>query len=376
MTDAINIFVPTFRVDECLEEVRECLERGWTGMGFKTNQFEEEWREFSGHENSVFLSSATAALHTALEVLKAARGWNDGDEVITTPLTFVSTNHSILHARLKPVFADVDEFLCLDPDAVQGAIGPRTRAVIFVGLGGSTGRFDEVVEICRAHGLALILDGAHMAGTRLNGRTPGLDADAACYSFQAVKNLPTGDSGLVAFREPRLAEEARKFSWLGISKDTYARSNSQTYAWYYDVEQLGYKYNGNSVMAALALVGLRYLEVDNGSRRKMSETYDLGLRENGRLAKVPVPDGCLSSRHLYQVLVRDRDELVAQLNAEGINPSVHYRDNRQYRMYQQGFDTCPNATRKSAELLSLPLHLRLTEEDVLRVVEAMNRLTD
>jgi hypothetical protein len=113
--DAIQLFVPTFRIEECLAEVRECLEKGWTGIGFKTIAFETAWNEYTGLPHAHFLNSATAGLHLAMRLLKQRHEWADGDEVITTPLTFVSTNHAILYENLNPVFADVDEYLCLDP---------------------------------------------------------------------------------------------------------------------------------------------------------------------------------------------------------------------------------------------------------------------
>ena len=133
----IQLFTPAFRVDECLAEIRECLEKGWTGLGFKTVEIEEAWREYSGLPHAHFVNSATAGLHLAVRLLKEREGWVDGDEIISTPLTFISSNHAILYENLRPVFADVDEYLCLDPASVAERIGPRTRAVMFVGLGGT-----------------------------------------------------------------------------------------------------------------------------------------------------------------------------------------------------------------------------------------------
>ena len=191
----IQLFVPTFRVDECLAQVRECLEKGWTGLGYKTIEFEAAWSAYAGLPHAHFLNSATAGLHLAVRLLKERFGWQDGDEIISTPLTFVSSNHAILYERLHPVFADVDQYLCLDPASIEARITPRTRAVIFVGLGGNTGQLDAVIQLCRARGLKLILDAAHMSGTRLRGRHVGSEADVSVFSFHAVKNLPTADSG-------------------------------------------------------------------------------------------------------------------------------------------------------------------------------------
>jgi dTDP-4-amino-4,6-dideoxygalactose transaminase len=140
MTKNIQVFKPTYRVEETLELIKECMEIGWTGMGFKTIEMETKWKEYTGVTNAHFLNSATAGLHVAVALFKAKYGWEDGDEIISTPLTFVSTNHAIKYERMQPIFADVDEFLCLDPEDIKRKITPKTRAVIFVGLGGSTGR--------------------------------------------------------------------------------------------------------------------------------------------------------------------------------------------------------------------------------------------
>ncbi len=116
---SIQVLKPKYHVEECLEQIRECLEIGWTGMGFKTVEFENEWKKYTGHENAHFLNSATVGLHLAVEILKQENGWNDGDEIITTPVTFVSTNHAILYENMKAVFADIDEYFCIDPDDVE-----------------------------------------------------------------------------------------------------------------------------------------------------------------------------------------------------------------------------------------------------------------
>ena len=195
----------------------------------------------------------------------------------TTPITFVSTNHAILYENLKPVFADVDQYLCLDPTDVEKKITDKTRAVMFVGYGGRVGQLDKVLEICKNHGLRLILDAAHMSGTRVNGVTPGTweGVDVAVYSYQAVKNLPTGDSGMICFADGELDAECRKVSWMGINKDTYSHTSSEgTYKWNYGVDYVGYKYNGNAIMAAIALAQLPYLDEENVRRREIVKMYN------------------------------------------------------------------------------------------------------
>jgi len=368
---AIQLFAATFEVEECLAEIRECLEKGWTGLGFKTVQFEDTWKAYTGMPHAHYLNSATVGLELAVKVLKMENNWADGDEIISTPLTFVSSNHAILYAGMDVVFADVDEYLCLDPKSIEERITPKTRAVMFVGLGGNVGRYEEVAALCKKRGLKLILDAAHMAGTRLHGEIPGKDADAAVYSFQAVKNLPTADSGMICFKEAKYDEIVRKLTWLGINKDTYARTNEAgSYKWMYDVEYLGYKYHGNSVMAAIGLVQLKYLDRDNAYRRTLADWYE-GHFKGTAVRTIPVAPDCESSRHLFQICIQNRDELMAALNTHEIYPGVHYRDNTEYRMYAHGKGTCPNSHKASDELISLPMHMRLTRTDVDYIAECV-----
>ena len=368
----IHLFVPTFNVEECVNAVRECLNKGWTGLGDKTVEFEHVFCETFGHPYAHFVNSATAGLHLAVKTLKEFGGWEEGDEIITTPITFVSTNHAILYEQLTPVFADVDDYLCLDPKSIEKAIGPRTRAVMFVGLGGNTGQWSEVVKLCRRRGLAVILDAAHMTGARLDGKNPALAADASVYSFHAVKNLPTADAGMVCFSVEKYDQAVRKLSWLGIDKDTFARSaTSLPYKWRYEVDTIGYKYHGNSIMAALALTQIRSLEADNAYRKRLCECYIERLSGIDGVRLVPVAPGCESSRHLFQVLVKNRDEVMTELNKRRIYPGIHYRDNTEYPMYRYAEGSCPKARVISNSVISLPLHLRLDQFDIDRVAGAL-----
>jgi len=369
----INVFRPKFHTDEILEQIRECLDKGWTGLGFKTVEFENKWKEYTGFQNAHFLSSNTVGLHLAVHIFKKIGKWQDGDEIITSPLTFVSSNHAIMYERMKPVFADIDEYLCLDPASVEKMITPKTKAVMFIGIGGNTGRYLEIVEICKKHNLKLILDAAHMAGTRLNGEHVGKEADVVVYSFQAVKNLPTADSGMICFKENDLDALARKLCWLGISKDTFQRFNAAqgSYNWKYDVPDVGFKYHGNSIMASIALVQLQYLDEDNARRNEIAALYTKLLENEKKVEIVMDAPGCSSSRHTFQIRVPNRDDVMQHFYDNQIYPGVHYIDNTEYSMYNYGHGTCPNAHLASAELLTLPIHLFLTDEEIHKVVSVL-----
>ena len=362
----IQLFKAKYEVDECLKEIRECLEVGWTGMGFKTVKFEDAWKKYTGLPYAHYLNSSTMGLYMAVDILKEEYGWSDGDEIISTPITFISTNHAIAKSNMKAVFADIDETMCLNPKSVREHITDKTRAIMYVGLGGNVGNYKEIIEICKEHNLKFILDAAHMTGTRLDGRIPGSEADVVVYSFQAVKNLPTADSGMICFKDGKLDEIVRKKAWLGINKDTYARTqNMGNYKWRYDVEYLGEKGHGNSVMASIGLVQLKYVDRDNSYRRTICNWYRERLEPYADKIKfVKIEDGCESSCHLFQILVDDRDALIVALNQAGISPGVHYIANTNYRMYDYAKGTCPYAEYVSEHTLSLPLNLYLSRSDV------------
>jgi len=371
---AINLFKPHFRNEEISEHWAECLNNGWTGLGFKTVQMEEEWKKYTGLPFAHFLNSNTSGLHLAVKILKDTNKWNEGDEIITSPFTFVSSNHAIMNERMKPVFADVDQHLCLDPEDVVRKITKKTRAIMFIGIGGNADQFDKIVEICKQYKLKLILDAAHMSGTFItrhgNIEHIGQDSDVTVFSFQAVKNLPTSDSGMICFKNEDYDTLVRKLSWLGIDKDTYQRSNDKgTYKWEYDLVDVGFKYHGNSIMASMALVGLKYLEEDNSRRREICKMYEEGFK-NTDIKFIPTHKDCVKpSRHLFQIVVNNRNKMMELLNGYGIYPGVHYRDNMLYKMYKSNYCSCPNSHKLSEQVISLPLHMFLTNDDIKYIIE-------
>lgn len=381
----IQLFKPKFRNDEILEHINECLDKGWTGLGFKTVEIENKWKEYTGISNAHFINSNTSGLHLAFKILKDANKWNDGDEIITTPLTFVSSNHSIVYENLRPVFADVDDYLCLDPISVEKKITKKTKAILFVGIGGNLGQYNKILNICKKYNLKLVLDAAHMSGTWstqfVDGNSflihAGHSADVSVFSFQAVKNLPTADSGMICFKNDDYDQLSRKLSWLGITKDTFQRSNEKgSYKWEYDLVDVGFKYHGNSIMASMALVGLKYLEEDNQIRRNICSLYDEGFK-NTNISIVPMSEETsIPSRHLYQIRVSNRNNVMEYLNSNGVYPGVHYIDNTNYKMYNYARGTCSKAHLASNEVISLPLHLYLTDEDISNVVSTIIKATN
>jgi dTDP-4-amino-4,6-dideoxygalactose transaminase len=352
----IQVLKPRYRVEECLNEIKECLEIGWTGMGFKTIEFENKWKEYTKLNNAYFLNSATAGLHLAVKILKDKYRWDENSEIITTPFTFVSTNHAIMYENLKPVFADIDNSLNLDPKDVENKITKNTKAIIFVGIGGNTKNMIKIIDIAKKYNLAVILDAAHMAGSYYRGRHVGFDVDVAVFSFQAVKNLPIADGGMICFKDEEDDKKARELSWLGINKDTFSR-NQGFYKWDYDVKEIGYKYHGNSIMAALGIVGLKYLDIDNSYRRQIAYWYEQNLK-NEKYIEIIYHESNETSRHLFQVAVENREKVIDFLVKHSIFPGVHYKINTKYAPYKVNY-RCKNAEYYSDRILTLPIHTYL-----------------
>lgn len=367
----INLFSPLFYVKECLEGIEDCLEKGWTGSGQKTDEFERKWGQYTGYEYSVFLNSATAGLELTFKALRELYEWKEDDEVITTPITFVSTNHAIVAAGLKAVFADVNDTLCLDPQSVRDKITARTRAVAFVGIGGNTGDIQEISQICRDYGLKLILDAAHMSGTKIRDAKLEDIVDISIYSFQSTKVLSTADAGMVCSHEERVARKVRTKAWVGMDKTRTPWSDNNKQRWYYDITDLGGSYFGNDIMASIALAQFKHLDSDIEIRHKIAKRYKQELIKCDQIEFVRVPDNCYSAQWLFQIIVPERDLLMEFLESRGIIAGLHYLDNTQYRQYHYAKGTCPASDYYSKHVVSLPLHLKLTEEDIKTVIDSI-----
>lgn len=374
MTKSIQLFKPVYNIEEILREIRECLETGWTGNGFKTVQFEDKFKEFTGVENAHFLNSATSGLHLALEIIKIIHSVDKG-VVLTTPLTFISDTHVIKHAHLTPVFVDINDSLCMDPIALEATLRLHNPvAVIYVGMGGNTGNLKDIVDVCKLFKVPLIFDASHCMGTYYRGNHVGSEADYTVFSFHSVKNLPTADSGMLVCKSFTDDFMARRLSWLGINKSTFERQ-TRGGNWDYNVDFVGYKYHGNSIMAAIALAQLKILRSSNVIRRMQADRYDENLKPQYK--RIKISEGCIPSRHLYQVLVYpnlNRDHVIKQARDRGIQLGVHYKYHGEYPMYADAKYFCPLASIASKELISLPIGPHLTEKDVDYIVETLNEI--
>jgi len=351
--------------EESIEAVADVLRSGWIGQGPVTAEFEQKFAEYVGARHAIALNSATSALHLAVK----ACNLRPGDEVLTTSMTFVSTNHVLLYENLVPVFVDVEPgTLNMDLEKAEAAITPKTRAIMVVHYGGNPLDIERLYSLAERNGLDVIEDAAHACGASWNGGRIG-SFGLTCFSFHAVKNLPLGDGGMITTNDDDLAQRIQCLRWLGIDKSTYARTAGGNYHWDYSVPEVGYKYHMNDINAAIGLASLPALDGSNQVRRYISDYY----RANLKVPMLSTTPNSESSNHLAVIRAKNRDALYQHLVDRGISAGVHYKPNHYYPMYRQ-FVRAPLDVTEQAyrEILSLPLHLKLTEENLIYICEVIN----
>ncbi len=354
----IPVFKPNYGQEE-IDAVTEVLKSGWIGLGPKTKQFEEEFAKYIGSSYAIGLNSATSALQLAIKVL----GIGDGDEVITTPMTFVSTNMAILYNGAKPVFCDIEpDTMNIDASKIEALVTPRTKAIMVVHYGGYACDMENIFRIASNHGLHIIEDVAHGCGGKWKDARLGSMGILSCFSFHAVKNLATGDGGMITTNQSDLYKRLLKLRWLGITKDTYSR-NATSYDWQYDVEELGYKMHMNDITASLGIVQLKRLEESNKRREDVTNVYNARL--NG-ISEIQIPtrkEYQVPAFHNYVIKCEDRDALHKYLKAFEISTGVHYIPNNHYNLFKDCGVT-PVAEEVFKKILTLPLYPDLQFEQV------------
>ncbi|MCU0689791.1 MAG: DegT/DnrJ/EryC1/StrS family aminotransferase [Polyangiaceae bacterium] len=356
-----------------LTSVRRTLESLFLTTGPRVAELEQQLSEYLGVPHVVGVSSCTEGLHLALRAV----GVREGDEVITTPMTFVATPNSVLYAGATPVFADVDASTgLLDPDAVEAAITPRTKAILPVHLYGQMADMRRFRSIANRHGLALVEDSAHGLEMRRDGAAPGQLGDAAVFSFYATKTMTCGDGGAIAVRDPALERRLRRLRYHGISKDAASRYGSAYQHW--DMVELGYKAGLSDVDAALLLPQIARLEQRRISREACVRRYRERLEGTTGLEFMRW-DG-VSAHHLFTVLTPEgrRDELLSRLGAAGIGVAVNYRAVHLLTYYTERYGfrrgAFPHAEAIGDRTLSLPLYPWLPLDDVDYVARTLHAL--
>jgi len=366
----IPLFKPSL---DSLEEkaLIKTLRSNWLGSGPQTLKLEKKIAELTHAKYAIALNSASAALH--LSFLTAIK---PGDEVISPSLTFVAANQAILHAGGKIVFADVDEdTLSADPQDIINKITKKTKAIIVMHYGGHPVNLNPLVKICRQKNIILIEDCAHAMGSYYKNKHVGSFGNLGCFSFAAIKNITSGDGGMVVTKNKAQADKIRLLSWSGISSSTWGRyqKNKKTYKWQYQVKELGFKYQMNDIAASIGLVQLKKLSKNNKKRFQITKRYNQAFKNINWLTTPIVKSWAKSSHHNYVIKVpaEIRNQLIDYLSAKGIASNVHYLPNHHYPMFNKFPANVPVTEKVWQEIVLLPIFPDLTIQDQNKVINAV-----
>ncbi len=376
-------FLPLSRAtitDDELKAVEEVLKSGWLTTGSKVQQFEENMQQYLGIHKAVGLTSCTAGLHIALLTL----GVGPGDEVIVPAYTFVATAHVVEWVGAKPVIVDVEkDTFNLDPEKVESAITSKTKAIIPVHFAGHSCDMDKIMDIARRYNLAVIEDAAHAIGTEYKGKKIGNFGEITVFSFYVTKTMTTAEGGMAVTNDPRLGKKLKSRSYFGMDKDAFNRY-SEKGTWYYEILDLGYKYNMDNIRGALGIEQLKKLGTFITKRREIAQYYNNLLKEVPGIITPQEKGYTHHSYHLYPVLIEpevlglNRDYLIDKLKEWNIGTSVHFIPLHFHPYYKKKYQYCrgdfPVAEWLFEREVSLPLFPEMSLEDAEYVVRCIREI--
>lgn len=366
--------------DAAIAEVVACLQSGWLTTGPRVQAFEQALATYLQAPEVAAFTSATAAMHLALLALDL----QPGDEVITTPLTFVATLNVIVQAGGKPVLVDVDQSYNLDVSKLATAITPRTRAILPVHFTGLPVDLDPIYALAEQHGLRVLEDAAQAIGTGYKGRLIGSFGDMQTFSFHPNKNITTGEGGCLTTSDTALMQQLRTLRFHGIDRmawDRYGKKGEQGY----DVIAPGFKYNMMDIQAALGIHQLPALEGFIAKRTALAQRYLAHFADWPEITLPQLPAYVhRHSWHLFCVLINpaaagiDRDTFIQQMKEQNIGTGLHYNPAHLYTFYQKTYGFKPGdfpiAEDMGSRIVSLPLFPDMTEAEQDRVIEAMQQI--
>ena len=358
-----------------IQAVVDVLRSDYLTTGPRITEFENRVAEYVGAKYAVAVNSGTSALHIAC----LAAGIKEGEEVITSPITFAASSNCVLYCGGTPVFADIDEHTYnISPTEIEKAVTEHTKAIIPVHYAGQPCDMDAIMDIAKKYNLLVIEDGAHALGASYKGRKIGSIADMTCFSFHPVKPITTGEGGMVVTNSEELYKKLVLFRSHGITRDESVMTEQQG-DWYYQQLELGYNYRITDISCALGISQMDKLDKFIDRRRQIANRYNEAFKDIDEI-KIPTQlSGCESGWHLYmiQVLADCRKIIFDSLRKSGIGVNVHYIPVYKHPYYQKnGFDgvCCKNGEAFYSRAISLPIFPLLTDEQQNYVIEQVLRI--
>lgn len=371
--------LPEIGEDE-IAEVVDTLKSGWVTTGPKAKRFEQDFGAFLGDPalHAVAVNSATAGLHLALEAL----GIGPGDEVITTTHTFTATAEVVRYLGADVKLVDVDPAtLNIDPAAVEEAVTARTKAIVPVHYAGLAADMTSLLELAADCDLKVVEDAAHALPTTCGGQLVGtLDSDATVFSFYANKTITTGEGGMLVTRDAAVAQRARTMRLHGMNRDAFDRFTAKVPSWYYEVVAPGFKYNLTDIAAALGLHQLKKAHAFQQRRAAIAAAYDAAFADLPLVLPPQPAAGDRHAWHLYVLRLADdagigRDRFIERLFDAGIGCSVHYIPLHLHPYWRDRYalqpGQFPHSQHAYERMLSLPIYTRMSDDDVMRVAQAV-----
>jgi perosamine synthetase len=362
--------------EEDIKAVVDVLRSDWITQGPKIAEFERKVADYCGAKYAVAVSSGTAALHLAC----MAAGVSTGDEIITSPITFVASANCAIYVGARPIFADIrPDTYCIDVDEIKRKITTRTKAVIPVDFAGHPCDMDEINEIARNKGLVVIEDAAHSLGAEYKKKKVGSLTDMTILSFHPVKHITTGEGGMVVTNNIKYYERLLLLRTHGITrdKDKFVGKENSTMPWYYEMQEMGFNYRITDIQCALGISQMNKLDGFVGRRREIAAAYDEAFRDVEEIVKPTQLAGYKSSYHLYPILLKtlDRDAFFGVLRESKLGVNVHYIPVHRHPYYRSRFNyregDFPAAEDFYRRCISLPIYPRISDAEVEYVIQTV-----
>jgi len=372
--------VPLVEQEE-IDAVVEVLKSGWISTGPKTQEFEERFKSYVGARNAIAVSSCTEGMELSL----VSAGIGNGDEVITSPITFAATANVVIHVGATPVFADIKRnTFNIDPSDIERRITSKTKAIMPVHYAGQPCEMDEILNIAKRHNLIVIEDGAHATGAEYHGKKIGSIGDTTAFSFHVQKTMTTAEGGMVTTDNDEWAKRIKILRLHGMTKDAWLRSSASQV--HYDVVLPGYKSNMTDIQAAMGLTQLSKLESYISTRQAYAKIYDEAFAQIPEVDNIKRIDMIRHSETMYVILLNvdalriDRDEFIRCLQAENIFCAVHFKPVHLHSYYRDTFGykrgDYPNAEYAFDRAITLPFSPKLTENDIQDVINAVSKIVN